>query len=109
MAVHRPHYGGDQDSFPRPLEKYGGGTEQGGGAPGGAPSRLWQCTPPLPLPASAPAPLGHIQVGTALGVAVPPNKVAVPHPSTSLLQQITAIGVAVPPGQHPEPSNASFF
>jgi hypothetical protein len=65
VAVHH------QDSFPYSLEKYGGGTGQGSGALGGAPSHLWWCALPLPLLTSTPVPLDHVQVGTTLGVVVP--------------------------------------
>ena len=62
--VHRPHidgdHGSDQVNFPHSLEKYGGGTGQGGGTLSGAPLCLWWCTLPLLLLALALAPLGHI-------------------------------------------------
>ena len=69
-----------------------------GGAPSGAPSHLGRCTPSLAVPAPALALLSHVQVGTALGVAVPPDKgwrCPQSNPLLSASQPITATGVAV--------------
>jgi hypothetical protein len=63
------------------------------------------------------AALGQGQVATALGVAVPPDRVAVPtqYLPLGLLQPVTTIGwrctgqgMVVPSGQHPEPGYTSF-
>jgi len=88
MAVHRPQgdgaRGGDQVSFSHSLENYGGGT-----ALQAAVTR-WCTTLTAAVytkrvgatPFSAA--LGQGQVGTALGVAVPPDTVVVPHPNSFL-------------------------
>ena len=44
--------------------------------PGSAPPSQRRCTPPLAVLAPALAPLGQVQVGTTLGVAVPPEQPA---------------------------------
>ena len=83
--MHHPYgggaHGGDLPVLPRSLDFYGGATRH-----------PWRCTAlrtavhtgrsggrlTLPL-------LYQVQVGTALGVAVPPDKVAVTHQCTPLL------------------------
>ena len=62
----------------------------------------------------APAALGQVQVGTALGVAVPPNKVRRCQLQPLLLASTsrswcTGQGMTVPLGQHPKPSFTSFL
>jgi hypothetical protein len=70
-----PRGGGAHPYFPSPLEEWGGGT----GHTCVAPSRMRRCTPSAAVvPAPTQLALGQVQVGTALGVAVPPNKVVVP-------------------------------
>ena len=83
-----PRGGGAQLQFTRSLLKRGSATGQGSGAHGGAPSRLWQCTPQLSVLATAPAYFGQVLVGTALPVAVLPDVVAVP------LGQLAALGLS---------------
>ena len=82
MAVHRPQgggaRGGDQASFPRSLDNSGGGT-----APLMAVARWCTALTSAVYTGHAGATsffaaLGRGQVGTALGMVVPPDRVAVP-------------------------------
>ena len=92
--------------------------DRGGGAPGGAPAHQGWCTPSLAMPAQAPSLLGHIQVSTALGVAVPQDKgwrCPPEHLPLGLLcrslpqgWRCTITRVAVPSRQQHKPSYASF-
>jgi hypothetical protein len=118
MVVHHPQDDGDQPHLPQPLEFYGSGTA--------LPTAVTQrCTAPavaMNNVVSSDTPfsafLSQVLVGTALGVAVPSDKVAVPttkHPTLSLLSwsppqgwRCTRQGMAVPSWQHPDPGNASF-
>jgi hypothetical protein len=72
-------------------------------SPGGAPPSQWRCISSIPVTTPTPTTLGHIQVGIALGVAVPPRATRYSWPP----QPVTATGVAVPPGQQPEPGFSS--
>jgi len=91
MAMHHPQDDGDQPQFTQSLDKYSS-----------APPSRWRCTLDTLVPVPTQLLLGHIQVGIALGVAVPLNRVRYPNrpPTSRPPQPVTATEVAVHQSGH---------